>query len=60
MGLTVIGLTGRTGGKIKDLCDICLCAASDSTPRIQECHLIIEHTLCACIEETLFGHLRGT
>ena len=59
-GLTVIGLTGRSGGRVKDLCDICLCAPSDSTPRIQECHLIIEHTLCACIEETLFGQLRVT
>lgn len=58
-GLTVIGLTGRTGGKMKGMCDICLCAPSDSTPCIQECHLLIEHSLCACIEETLFGHLRS-
>lgn len=58
-GLIVIGLTGRTGGKMKAMCDICLCAPSDSTPRIQECHLLIEHSLCACIEETLFGHLRS-
>lgn len=58
-GLKVIGLTGRTGGKMKAMCDICLCAPSDSTPRIQECHLLIEHSLCACIEETLFGQLRS-
>jgi D-sedoheptulose 7-phosphate isomerase len=58
-GLTVIGLTGRTGGKMKALCDLCLCAPSDSTPRIQECHLVMEHTLCACIEEALFGHQRA-
>lgn len=57
-GMVVIGLTGRSGGKVKALCDICLCAPSDSTPRIQECHLIMEHTLCACIEEALFGHQR--
>jgi D-sedoheptulose 7-phosphate isomerase len=57
-GLTVIGLTGRTGGKMKALCDLCLCVPSDSTPRIQECHLVLEHTLCACIEEALFGHQR--
>lgn len=54
-GLTTIGLTGRSGGKMKDLCDICLCAPSDSTPRIQECHLVLEHSLCACIEEALFA-----
>ena len=58
IGLVVIGLTGRSGGKMKALCDICLCAPSDATPRIQECHLVIEHCLCACIEEQLFGHLR--
>lgn len=58
IGLVVIGLTGRSGGKMKALCDICLCAPSDSTPRIQECHLLIEHCLCACIEEQLFGQLR--
>ena len=58
IGLVVIGLTGSSGGKMKDMCDICLCAPSDSTPRIQECHLFFEHTLCACIEESLFGELR--
>jgi D-sedoheptulose 7-phosphate isomerase len=45
---------------MKSLCDICLCAPSDSTPRIQECHLVLEHTLCACIEEALFGHQRSS
>jgi D-sedoheptulose 7-phosphate isomerase len=59
IGLVVIGLTGRTGGKLKALCDVCLCAPSDSTPRIQECHLVLEHILCACIEESLFGHQRA-
>ena len=57
-GLTTIGLTGRSGGMMKALCDICLCVPSDSTPRIQECHLVLEHTLCAYIEEALFGHQR--
>lgn len=56
--LLVIGLTGRSGGKMKSLCDLCLCAPSDSTPRIQECHLVIEHALCASIEQTLFGEER--
>ena len=58
IGVVVIGLTGRSGGKMKAMCDICLCAPSDSTPRIQECHLVIEHALCACIEDALFGELR--
>jgi D-sedoheptulose 7-phosphate isomerase len=58
LGLATIGLTGRNGGMMKSLCDICLCVPSDSTPRIQECHLVIEHALCACIEEELFSHKR--
>lgn len=58
LGLTTIGLTGQTGGKMSALCDVCLCVPSESTPRIQECHLVIEHALCAYIEEKLFGHLR--
>jgi D-sedoheptulose 7-phosphate isomerase len=57
-GLVAVGLTGRHGGSMKALCDLCLCAPSDVTPRIQECHLIIEHALCAQIEQALFGHLR--
>lgn len=57
-GLTTIGLTGRSGGLMKPLCDICICVPSESTPRIQECHLVLEHALCACIEEELFGERR--
>jgi D-sedoheptulose 7-phosphate isomerase len=59
-GLTTIGLSGHSGGKMKDLCDICLCVPSDCTPRIQECHLVLEHALCACIEEALFGGQRSS
>jgi D-sedoheptulose 7-phosphate isomerase len=58
LGLSVIGLTGQGGGAMKPLCDICFCVPSNSTPRIQEGHLLIEHTLCVCIEEELFGHQR--
>jgi D-sedoheptulose 7-phosphate isomerase len=56
MGLFVIGLTGLNGLRMKDMCDICFCAPSQSTPRIQECHLIFEHALCSSIEESLFGN----
>lgn len=58
LGMTVIGLTGQSGGTMKPLCDICFCVPSNSTPRIQEGHLLIEHSLCACIEDELFGQQR--
>ena len=53
INVSVIGLTGRTGGKMKDLCDLCLCVASASTPRIQEMHITIAHTICELLEERL-------
>jgi D-sedoheptulose 7-phosphate isomerase len=49
----VIGLTGATGGKMRDLCDVCLCVPSSSTPRIQEFHILIGHTICELLEQIL-------
>jgi D-sedoheptulose 7-phosphate isomerase len=51
--MTVIGLTGANGGKMHDLCDICLHVPSSSTPRIQECHILIGHTICELLERIL-------
>lgn len=58
-GVTVIALTGSDGGKMKSLLldsDISLCVNSAMTPRIQETHLLIIHSLCALIDYQLFGH----
>jgi D-sedoheptulose 7-phosphate isomerase len=52
---TTVALTGRSGGKLKDLADLCICVPSDSTPRIQEAHLTILHAICQAVEEDLFG-----
>ena len=54
-GLITIGLTGESGGKMKNLCDYCICVPSDETPRIQEAHILIGHILCSIIEEDIFG-----
>ena len=51
--MVVIGLTGEAGGKMRDLCDECLCVPSTSTPRIQECHILIGHTICELLERIL-------
>lgn len=50
-GAVTIGLTGRSGGKMKELCDVCICIPSDITARIQEAHLLVEHLVCQRIEE---------
>lgn len=54
-GMKTIGFTGRSGGALKELCDVCICAPSDITYKIQEYHLPIYHTLCMMIEEVFFG-----
>lgn len=53
--MAVVGLGGENGGKMRDACDHCLCVPSLSTPRIQECHLVMEHIICCSVEQALFG-----
>jgi D-sedoheptulose 7-phosphate isomerase len=48
-----IALTGMGGGQISGLPDILLDVASRETPRVQEVHLVIIHTLVADIEAGL-------
>ncbi len=54
LGMTVIGLTGRSGGKLKALCDHCVCVPSDSTARIQEAHIAVIQIWCGILEDALF------
>lgn len=54
-GLHTIGLTGRTGGKLRSLCDVCIRVPTQHTPLIQERHLPIFHVLCAMLEEEFFA-----
>ena len=53
-GLIAVGLTGLSGGKMPGLCDHCLHVPSDATPRIQEGHITIGHTICWLIEKEIF------
>jgi D-sedoheptulose 7-phosphate isomerase len=54
-GIITVGLTGADGGKMKELCDYCICTPSQETPRVQETHILIGHIICAVVEEDLFG-----
>jgi D-sedoheptulose 7-phosphate isomerase len=56
-GIVAIGLTGMTGGKMADRCDICIKVPSNDTPRIQESHILIGHILCCAIEQELFSDI---
>ena len=54
-GAVTVGLTGKDGGAMRDLCDLCMVAPHDQTPRIQEAHATIIHIWCGMIENILFG-----
>ena len=51
--MKVIGMTGQTGGRMKELCDIVLCVPHDRTARIQEIHEHTIHTLCQLVEQKM-------
>lgn len=55
MGMTVIGLTGATGGKMKNACNICIKVPEKETFKIQELHLPVYHALCLEVEKSMFG-----
>ena len=54
-GMRTIGLTGRDGGHLKELCDVCVIVPALITADIQELHLPIYHAWCAMLEEHFFA-----
>jgi len=54
-GAKVLALTGRGGGKLKEIADICLVVPADESPRIQETHITVGHIICGLVESRLFG-----
>lgn len=55
-GMTVIGLTGETGGKMKEYCDILINVPGRRTAFVQELHLPVYHVLCLMVENQFFGN----
>lgn len=54
-GMTTIGFTGATGGKMKDVCELLLNVPSTDTPRIQESHILVGHIICELVEKAYFN-----
>lgn len=54
-GMTVIGLLGKDGGKLKAKCDLPIVVPSDNTQRIQEGHITIGHIVSELVEMELYG-----
>jgi D-sedoheptulose 7-phosphate isomerase len=55
LGVITIGMTGASGGKMKDQCNYLINVPSSDTPRIQESHILIGHILCELTEKNIFG-----
>lgn len=54
-GINTIGLTGNSGGKIGDICDVLVSVPSSQTNKIQEMHIMVGHYICGIVESTLFN-----
>ena len=46
--------SGRSGGRVKGLADICVVVPGRDTSQIQEAHIVLYHTLCACVEQAMY------
>ncbi|MDJ0833078.1 MAG: SIS domain-containing protein [Gammaproteobacteria bacterium] len=53
-GIFTVGLAGQAGS-IQQAADLCLAVPSATTPRIQECHILIGHIICEIVENALFS-----
>jgi len=53
IGCVTVGLSGRDGGNFNGVCDLNIIVPSDDTPRIQEMHILIGHTICQIIDNEI-------
>jgi Phosphoheptose isomerase len=58
LGIKIIALAGRNGGRLAPLADVALVVETQSTQRIQETHITIAHILCELIEDGLYPQAR--
>lgn len=54
-GIATIGITGKDGGAMPELCDVCFIAPADETARIQEIHIAAWHAICDLVEAEVAG-----
>jgi len=53
LGIGTIGLTGSKGGAMEEFCDVLIKAPGHRTDFIQQLHIVVGHTLCGLVEESL-------
>ena len=54
IGMTVIGMTGEKGGRLREMADITVNVPECETFKVQELHLPVYHYLCAAVEAHFF------
>lgn len=54
LGIKTAALSGRNGGRLKEVCDVSIVVNEDETFKIQELHLPVYHAICAMVEEHFF------
>lgn len=54
MNIKVIGITGKTGGAMKEYCDILINVPEDMTAAVQELQLPVYHTICRIVEQHFY------
>lgn len=59
LGIKVIGLTGKSGGKLAKMSDVAVCVPEQETYMIQELHLPIYHCWCMMLEQNFFDIVNG-
>lgn len=53
-GIITVGLTGQGPNRLTESVDYCIQVPVRETPRVQECHILIGHTICALVEKVIF------
>ena len=54
LGIITVGLTGQGEKNMREHCDYCIRVPSESTPRIQESHILLGHIICGIVEGEIF------
>ena len=55
LGIRVVAVTGTSGGKMKDMCDVLLNVPAEKAAHVQEMHIAVGHMICGLVERALNG-----
>jgi D-sedoheptulose 7-phosphate isomerase len=60
IGVATIGFTGKLGGAMRQLCDVCIAVPSTKTNHIQEMHIAVGHVICGTVEQDLCASTKAS